>query len=132
MIIDTKKTEILEKYWEEHKAHAPSPPQETDSLLDSPSSLKFKPAPAISGKPKGHGRNRSASDGTALLPPGNTLSPYHPAWSLPRLLEAFGPLIFPLHRAALLRKRILITAHAPVQETCDFGLNLYVLCEAMY
>jgi hypothetical protein len=56
-----------------------------------------------------------------LLPPGQTLSPHHPAWSLPHLLEAFGPLIFPIHRAALLRKRILITAHAPVQEPCNFG-----------
>ncbi|KAK0129658.1 hypothetical protein ONS96_000221 [Cadophora gregata f. sp. sojae] len=127
LIVDTEKTEILEKYWEEHKAHEPCLPTETDSLLDSPSSLKFKPVRAISGKPKGHGRNRSASDGTALLPPGHTLSPYHPAWSLPRLLEAFGPLIFPLHRAALLRKRILITAHAPVQETCDFVYDISVL-----
>lgn len=74
-------------------------------------------------KSKGHGRNRSASDGTALLPPGHNLSPHHPAWSLPHLLEAFGPLIFPIHRAALLRKRILITAHAPVEETCNFGLS---------
>ncbi|KAG4430636.1 hypothetical protein IFR05_013885 [Cadophora sp. M221] len=127
LIIDTTQTEILEKYWEEHKAHGPSPPPETDSLLDSPSSLKFKPLREIPGKPKGHGRNRSASDGTALLPPGHTLSPYHPAWSLPRLLQSFGPLIFPLHRAALLRKRILITAHAPVQETCDFVYDISVL-----
>ncbi|KAL2074590.1 hypothetical protein VTL71DRAFT_8368 [Oculimacula yallundae] len=127
LIIDTTQTEVLEKYWDEHKAQGPSPPLETTSLLDSPSSLKFKPVRAITGKPKGHGRNRSASDGTALLPPGHNLSPYHPAWSLPRLLEAFGPLIFPLHRAALLRKRILITGHAPVQETCDFVYDISVL-----
>ncbi|CZS99773.1 uncharacterized protein RAG0_08096 [Rhynchosporium agropyri] len=127
LIIDTTQTEVLERYWDEHKAHGPSPPLDTDSLLDSPSSLKLKPVRAISGKLNGRGRSRSASDGTALLPPGHNLSPYHPAWSLPRLLEVFGPLIFPLHRAALLRKRILITGHAPVQETCDFVYNISVL-----
>lgn len=37
------------------------------------------------------------------------------------MLDKFGPLIFPIHRAALLRKRILISCHAPVHETCDFG-----------
>lgn len=121
LVVDTAQTEVLEKYWEEHRAHGPSPPPGSESVLDSPSSIRFKPVRTTPGKPKGHGRNRSASDGAALLAPGHTLSSYHPAWSLPRLLDAFGPLIFPIHRAALLRKRILITAHAPVQETCDFG-----------
>ncbi len=69
-----------------------------------------------------HTRNRSASDGTALLlPPGHRLSPHHPAWSLTSLLETFGPLIFPIYRAALLRKRILISTHAPVREVNNFG-----------
>ena len=95
--------------------------QDTDSLVDSPSSLKFKSTHASPGKSKGHSRLRSASDGAALLAEGQTLSTYHPAWSLPNLLEIFGPLIFPIHRAALLRKRILITAHAPVAEICNFG-----------
>jgi len=106
---------VLEKFWEAHKAYGPSPKGDTDSLLDSPASIKFK-----SGT-KGHGRNRSASDGTALIASGHNLSTYHPAWSLPHLLDTFGPLIFPIQRAALLRKRILITTHAPVQETCNFG-----------
>lgn len=62
------------------------------------------------------------SDGAALLAaPGHKLSPYHPAWSLTRLLDTFGPLIFPIQRAALLRKRILISCHAPVHEMCNFG-----------
>lgn len=96
------------------------PPQDSDSVLDSPSSIVFKPAQTKSGKSR-HGRNRSASDGTALLPPGHNLSAYHPAWSLSALLNTFGPLIFPIQRAALLRKRILITTHAPVEEACNFG-----------
>ena len=121
LIIDTTRTKVLEDFWEAHKSQDSSYGKDTDSLLDSPSSLKYEPIRNILGKPKGHGRNRSASDGTALLPLGHNLSAYHPAWSLPHLLDSFGPLIFPIHRAALLRKRILITTQAPVQETCNFG-----------
>jgi hypothetical protein len=120
LIVDTSDTKILEEFWEEHKSEDLNG-KETDSLLDTPTSMKFQATRSIPAKPKGHGRNRSASDGNALLPPGHNLSAYHPAWSLPRLLETFGPLIFPIHRAALLRKRILITSHTPVEETCNFG-----------
>lgn len=127
LIVDTTKTDILEAFWETHRAPEISQVGETDSLLDSPSSIQYQSIRSTPAKPKGHGRNRSASDGTALLPPGHTLSAYHPAWSLPHLLETFGPLIFPIHRAALLRKRILITAHAPVEETCNFVYDLSVL-----
>ncbi|OWO92947.1 hypothetical protein B2J93_3111 [Marssonina coronariae] len=126
LIVDTTQLNLLEEYWEEHGARGPSPP-ETDLLLDSPSSLKFKPVRTVPGNLKGHGRNCSASDGATILHPGQSLSTNHPAWSLPRLLYAFGPMIFPLYRAALLRKRILITAHAPVQETCDFVYDISVL-----
>lgn len=122
LIVDTTKTQGLEEYWEEHKAKGPLPVVDSESFLDSPSSIKFQSIQRTPSKPKGHNRNRSASDGTALLPPGHNLSAYHPAWSLLSLLETFGPLIFPIHRAALLRKRILITAHAPVEETCNFGM----------
>jgi hypothetical protein len=121
LVIDTSDTKILEEFWEEYKPRHSSYDRDTDSLLDSPTSLKYKPVMSTPVPAKGHRRNRSASDGMVLLPPGHHLSAYHPAWSLPRLLEMFGPLIFPIHRAALLRKRILITAHAPVEETCNFG-----------
>lgn len=122
LILDESKTERLEEFWECHKGEDLGKTRDADSLLDSPLSARFKPRNTLP-KSKGHNRNRSASDGTALLPPGHSLSIYHPAWSLPRLLEIFGPMIFPLHRAAILRKRILISAHAPVHETCDFGLD---------
>jgi hypothetical protein len=125
LITDTTKTNILEDFWEQHKVHSSSPDAEVDSLLSSPVSITYKPLRTALGKPKGHSRNRSASDGTALLPPGHNLSAYHPAWSLPDLLETFGPLIFPIHRAALLRKRILIVVHAPVEETCNFGGSIF-------
>lgn len=116
MILDPTNTKLLEAFWEEHKPANTLASSESASILDSPSSIQFQPAQ----KPLESGRNRSASDGTALLSSHN-LAPYHPAWSLPHLLETFGPLIFPIHRAALLRKRILLTSHAPVHETCNFG-----------
>ncbi|KAA8568377.1 hypothetical protein MFRU_029g00950 [Monilinia fructicola] len=126
LILDESKTERLEEFWEKHKGEDSGKAKDTDSLLDSPSSARFK-SRNTPPKSTGHNRNRSASDGAALLPPGHTLSVYHPAWSLPRLLETFGPMIFPIHRAALLRKRILISAHAPVHETCDFVYDISVL-----
>jgi hypothetical protein len=121
LVIDTTKTECLEKFWDTHKAPESTLPGEGEPLLDSPEIIRYEAMRRVSGTPKRHGRNRSASDGTALIAPGHNLSTYHPAWSLPNLLDTFGPLIFPIHRAALLRKRLLITAHAPVQEICNFG-----------
>jgi hypothetical protein len=118
---DRKQTEFLEQYWEKNKAHEGSSQEQssTETPLGSPS-ITFQTA----RPPRGHTRSRSASDGTALLPPGHKLSPYHPAWSLTTLLDMFGPLIFPIHRAALLRRRILISCHAPVQEFCNFGKHI--------
>ena len=121
LIIDTSKTEVLEKFWADHKLGTLPDGKETDSAGASPTTTRSKPR-QLSPSRKGHNRLRSASDSAAnLLNPRQTLSTYHPAWSLPNLLETFGPLIFPIYRAALLRKRILITAHAPVAEVCNFG-----------
>ena len=66
-------------------------------------------------------RDRAVSTGSALALPGQSLSNHHPALSLPTLLDTFGPLIFPLYKAALLRKRILLVGQAPVELSCDFG-----------
>ena len=114
---DRKNTSILEEYWVAHREKSGNGNRRLsgETPVSSPS-LNSSPFPR-----KTHSRNRSASDGASLIPPGNKLSPYHPAWSLTSLLDKFGPLIFPIHRAALLRKRILISCHAPVHEVCDFG-----------
>ncbi|CAK7268609.1 hypothetical protein SEPCBS57363_003180 [Sporothrix epigloea] len=105
-------------------ADAPS----ASPAYSKPPPMGYRPYPSSFGSLAGHARNRSASDGTALLlPPGHHLSPYHPAWSLTTLLDNFGPLIFPIYRAALLRKRILISAHAPVREVNNFVYNISVL-----
>ncbi len=42
------------------------------------------------------------------------------------MLDTFGPLVFPIYRAALLRKRILISCHAPVRQMCDFGTSTLI------
>ncbi|KAG6365217.1 hypothetical protein INS49_006826 [Diaporthe citri] len=124
---DRKQTQMLVEYWEkcgtkDTSGQAPAPI--TDSPLNSPA-LSF--VKRQSPKADGHARNRSASEGAALLPPGHRLSPFHPAWSLNRLLDTFGPLIFPIQRAALLRKRILISTHAPVHEACNFVYDISIL-----
>jgi hypothetical protein len=128
MVLDGKDTTVLEQYWAKNK------PREEDTTEQQPEATISKeslesPAVTFQDQPKpprkqGHIRNRSTSDGGGLLFSGHTLSAYHPAWSLTSLLDTFGPLIFPIHRAALLRKRILISCHAPVQEVCNFGAFL--------
>ncbi|KAI0010180.1 hypothetical protein F4779DRAFT_579071 [Xylariaceae sp. FL0662B] len=122
---NSKDVAILEQYWAENQARAgadeePTVPKES---VESPS-ISFQ---TPHRPPREHLRNRSFSDGTAMLQPGHKLSPFHPAWSLTKLLDTFGPLIFPIQRAALLRKRILISGHAPVQEACDFVYDISIL-----
>ncbi|KAJ6446682.1 Gall11 coactivator domain protein [Purpureocillium lavendulum] len=112
---DRNMTEVLEKYWDANKAK---------EGVDE-SSANLPPSPTQDRKT--HSRNRSSSDGAALHPPEHKLSPFHPAWSLVQLLDRFGPLIFPIHRAALLRRRILISCHAPVHQICDFVYDISIL-----
>ncbi|KID85416.1 DUF2347 superfamily protein [Metarhizium guizhouense ARSEF 977] len=116
---DRSQTGVLEKYWNSHKA-SENDGQPNDlgpaNLPDSPTQER-----------RTHKRKGSASDGTSLAPAEHRLSPFHPAWSLVSLLDKFGPLIFPIHRAALLRKRILISCHAPVHEICDFVYDISIL-----
>ncbi|SMY21257.1 unnamed protein product [Zymoseptoria tritici ST99CH_1A5] len=47
----------------------------------------------------------------------------HPALAAPEVIDLFGPLLFPLHRAALARQRVLVMGSAPVQ---DAGNVLYM------
>ncbi|KAH6998864.1 hypothetical protein BKA56DRAFT_470171 [Ilyonectria sp. MPI-CAGE-AT-0026] len=120
---DRKDTGVLEDYWTANKEK----PGQVNRRLSGETPVSSPLMPSEPFGRKGHARNRSASDGTSVVPAGHRLSPYHPAWSLTSLLDKFGPLIFPIHRAALLRKRILISCHAPVHEICDFVYNISVL-----
>ena len=106
---------------------------------DSPSSLRYRPAPSRAYKsnltmepPRPHTRTRSISDSTLLTsaPQITRLSPHHPALSLVDYLDTFGPLVFPLYQAALSRKRILLITQAPVETACNFGNSPSLPCES--
>ncbi|PGH37020.1 hypothetical protein GX50_00003 [[Emmonsia] crescens] len=116
---DPDNTEPLSTYWETYQLSedAISPP---DSPLGSIASLKT-PVRDV------YARHRALSDATALLTSKQSLAPYHPALSLPEFLDTFGPLVFQLYRAALLRKRILLVGEAPVEESCNFVYDLALL-----
>jgi hypothetical protein len=61
------------------------------------------------------------STATTFISSHHALIPHHPALTLEESIKTFGPLIFPLYRAALLRKRILIVTETPVEFSCNFG-----------
>jgi hypothetical protein len=73
---------------------------------------------------KGQGRARALSTITAVVPSDQNLPPFHPALSMLKYVEVFGPLVFRLQQAALLRKRILFVGSAPVRTCCEFGRYL--------
>jgi hypothetical protein len=95
----------LISYWEKHKFNGNA---EHSSLQLSPFTVAQKSA-------------RTLSTVTISTIEKHTLPCYHPALAITDYLDMFGPLIFPLHRAALLRKRILIIASAPIKQACEFG-----------
>jgi DENN domain-containing protein 11 len=107
---------MLEEYWEknrikdEHSAEA--------AVEDSP---MLGPPSKSSPQSNGYRRPRAISDATAMMTSHQMLSSHHPAISLPGFITAFGPLVFPLYRAALLRKRILMVGDPPVEPNCNLG-----------
>lgn len=122
LIQDPSKKQVLEDFWVQYKIHRHDESPEPKSP-DSPSFDKAKRREESSvqnGVPRR--RNRAVSTASALVPLGQPLSSHHPALSLPSFLNNFGPLIFPLYKAALLRKRILLVGHAPVELACNFGM----------
>lgn len=44
-----------------------------------------------------------------------------PACSSMAMVNTLGPLMFPLYRATLLRKRILLISQPPLKPVCDYG-----------
>ncbi|KAI4248927.1 MAG: hypothetical protein L6R40_000939 [Gallowayella cf. fulva] len=127
LVEDPRSVKPLEEFWQEYQHREDDGDITPTSGEGSPSALKdirrrAKSSP--NGQPRT--RNRAISSASALAPPGQTLSSHHPALSLSTFLDTFGPLVFPLHRAALLRKRILLISQAPVELSCNFGFaNVY-------
>lgn len=67
-------------------------------------------------------RGRARSDASNVVKNEGLLGADHPALDMGALAEVFGPLVFPLYKAALCRKRILLMGSAPVQQSCNFGM----------
>lgn len=110
-------TQALAEYWDKHQI-SDNEPRLEDTPPDSPAVLRRS---LKADRPENLQSRSSISDSTGLETTKPYLAPYHPALSLPDFVENFGPLIFPLYRASLLRKRILIVTEAPVQTSCDYG-----------
>lgn len=115
-------TQPLAEFWKQHQIDDEGEPTQKSSEVSSPS---FDKNERRQGQPSSNGhprtRNRAISTASALAPSGQGVSSHHPALSLPSFLDTFGPLIFPLYKAALLRRRILLVGHAPVELTCNYG-----------
>lgn len=119
---DAQRSQGLEQFWKENKGE-----NSGDGTPVSPSAVRRAslPVTAIDANRK---RKRATSDASGnMFPAMQALPPDHPAVSMFALLDMFGPLIFPLHRATLLRKRILLLTTPPVQESCNFVYLLSIL-----
>jgi hypothetical protein len=116
---DLTKTQPLEDFWNSFPS-----PGAASSLVDGTASASSNSPSRGSAHSKSPGRSRAKSSASAVATPGQRLSAHHPALSLPALLDTFGPLVFPIYKAALLRKRILLTNQAPVELACNFGIYL--------
>ncbi|KAJ5491065.1 hypothetical protein N7539_002632 [Penicillium diatomitis] len=118
---DMTDEQSLSAYWDAFKIGG-SNAAAVESPVESPINQRVRP----NSKPSVR-HTRAFSDAMVLETARPALTPFHPASSLPGFIESFGPLIFPLHRAALLRKRILIMAEAPVHTPCNYVYDLSLL-----
>lgn len=101
---------ILEQFWETH------------SQQRAPGATSSKPSSPVASR-----REKKISEsqhGSEQITGGAS---DHPALYIPALLDSFGPLIFPLCRAALLRERILLLGSPPVQRNCSVVYILSIL-----
>ncbi|KAL2413641.1 hypothetical protein ABEF95_003101 [Exophiala dermatitidis] len=118
-IEDVTNNTALEEYWEKYKL---CPENRSEQQHDGAADY-FHTDPSANG----YRKSRAMSTATAYLPSHHTLAPHHPALTLLDSADLFGPLLFPLYRAALLRKRILIVADTPVQSSCNLVYNMSIL-----
>lgn len=106
----------LEDYWEAHRLDNAEDGVRKDKALAEPSS------PVGGSRKDTKRRSRALSEAAGFSLRDNVLADDHPAMSMPEFMDVFGPLAFPVYRAALLRKRILLATSAPVQRTCNYGM----------
>lgn len=119
---EPKELQPLEDFWTEHQSTDDNGSTKPSSQNGSPSADQDRPGQErVSPNQHEQTRNRAMSTASALAPPGKGLSSHHPAISLSIFLDTFGPLIFPLYKVALLRRRVLLVGQAPVELSCNFG-----------
>jgi len=114
---DASSHTVFEEYYERHRIRD----TEQSLLVDE------SPTPKSPQRQHRHARSRSVSETGVVLMPGQTLSQFHPALSLGDFMDTFGPLVFPIYRAALARKRILLVTHPPVEIACNFVYDISIL-----
>ena len=112
-------TRLLEAFWNTYRQDETAAKNDTVS----PSVVRRMSLPASLDRK----RKRARSDANTVFSAEEGIPSDHPALSVPQLLDTFGPLIFPLYRTALLRKRILLLGSPPVQRSCNFVYMLSIL-----
>ena len=113
--------EALENYWQTHRLGSKTDELRAEALEEPSSPVAVKP-PTTNNTNKRV--SRALSDAAGFSVREHVLSPDHPALSMPGFLDAFGPLVFPLYRSALLKKRVLFLGSPPIQRACNFGKYL--------
>lgn len=111
VVKNTSDTRALELFWQQHRAHQASGRSST-----SAGATRDASSTGLESKK----RKRALSDAT--LAGFNAEEPWpsdHPALHVPSILDMFGPLLFPLHRAALSRKRVLLLGSPSVQSNAN-------------
>ena len=113
---------MMEDYWGKYQQRDDAETINQTRVQSSQPAMK----PYVSDLDGEHGNHRTESSVPPPMAHQNLRTDQydddHPALSLPTLLRQFGPLIFPLYRAALLRKRILLVGEPPVQQSCNYGM----------
>ncbi|UJO13617.1 DENN domain-containing protein 11 [Fulvia fulva] len=108
VVKNTSDTRALELFWKQHRS---------DEAARGDSRPSSQPRSESSSAPEDKTRKRAPSEATlAGLSAGGALPVDHPASHVPAILDTFGPLLFPLHRAALARKRVLLLGTPSVQK----------------
>ncbi|KAK3678800.1 hypothetical protein LTR78_001253 [Recurvomyces mirabilis] len=103
---------VIELYWKNHRAD------------NGTSGQSASPEQSRRSSGAGMKKKRAVSNATEGLHIGDGKATDHPALHMHDFLETFGPLIFPIYRAALSRQRILLLGSPPVQQSCS---TVYIL-----
>lgn len=116
--------QLLVDYWQEFSLSSAGARGETSVGGRRGSGYFVGPSPPTQLSPFSIAQRKSQRTFSAVtMAAGDkgTLLAHHPVMSVLQYIDFFGPLIFPMHRLALLRKRILLVTHAPIRSACEYG-----------